>query len=258
MMTYNDRLDAETAMSAWAETTQAPALALVQGDGLYRIAEAECDGTLIVLPDDQIVETVWTNHSKGIAALNVVNAYTVGCCYHETHSHQVSFRAPHGTKDLSQFLDEAILEANGHDCWKSCGDVGRTFIEAMCNGEDVSPWGGGLPIPEDVSEDGPSPVVVIRTDNGHYDTFSVPRGEAHVVVLDSEDRSEPEDLHKSFGDLIKIAEVEIEARLLLHRMLERIDDFAEECEIVQKTDTGVVWIILNDFRDQIAEIIGDA
>lgn len=261
-MFYRTRDAAEAAMAAWAETSEAPALALVEGNGSYHVIEADEDGVFIVHPDETVVDTQWTTRSGGLAALQVMNAYSVACAYHATYTDRQVIRVPHGTVDLKAALAEAIERADENACWRACDDAGPTFIEALSHGEGICPWSDGLPIPEDLSEEGPSPIVVIRTVDGRYADVAVLRGAAHVIVTDQDlelfDRSQADTILAEFGPQLKDAARRIRAVDLLERMRTRIDDVEEECALAQKTETDVAWILLNDFRDEIAAILGDA
>ena len=54
---------------------------------------------------------------------------------------------------LEDALNTAIIKANGESVWRSVDDCGDTFIDAVAEGEDTSPWGeGALPVPERFTE----------------------------------------------------------------------------------------------------------
>ena len=192
-----------------------------------------------------------------------MNAYSVACAYHATYTNCQEIRVPHGTIDLKAGLAEAIERADEEDCWRACDDAGPTFIEALSHGEAICPWSDGLPIPEDLSEEGPRPIVVIPTIEGRrYADVAVIRGAAHVIVTDQDlesfDRSQADTILADYGPQLKDAARRFRAVDLLERMRTRIDDFEQDCALAQKTDTEIAWILLNDFRDEIAAVFGDA
>lgn len=208
MSDFASRQIAETTMHAWAETTEAPALALVhdsRGD-TYRVLEADDDGTLVLRRAEMLVDTIWTLHSQGITALKLMDAYSVACCYEAYYARDDTILVPHGTEDLTSALHQAIADANDCSNWRSIDDVGDTYIDAIAEGRDVEPWTGDIPVPEDLSQQGPRPIILIRMAGGRIDDVKLVRGEAHVVVTNRDgeavDRGPHIRVHDNQGEFL--------------------------------------------------------
>lgn len=199
---------ARVAMAAWAETTTAPALALVNDPGrrILRILEADLDGTLVVRHQEKLIDTIWTPHSKGITGLTLVNAYSVVCCHPLYQVRDDTILVPHGTTDLKVALDQAMADANDCSDWKTADDGGETFIDAISEGRDVDPWRNDVPVPDEMSEDGPLPIVLVRMAGGRIDNVHLVRGHAHVVVVNRDgeglDRGPHLHLHDDQGEFL--------------------------------------------------------
>ena len=186
-MIYQRRDVAEAAMHAWAETTEAPALALVQNpqDKTFEILEADDDGVLVLRREQALVDSVWTRHSAGIERLTLQNAYSVACCYGQILSHEQTILVEHGTTDLAPALGRAISHAHDVADWRMTESTTRTFIDAIAEGRDADPWmrRHKVVVPAGLSEDGPAPIVLIRLSGGRIDDVVLVRGQAHVVAV---------------------------------------------------------------------------
>ena len=184
MSDFASRPIADATMHAWSDTTEAPALALVHDPkrGTYRILEADDDGMLVLWRAEKLVDTIWTPHSAEIDSLVCMNAYSVTCCYDAYYGFDDNILVPHGTEDLTAALHRAIENANDCSDWRSVDAIGDTYIDAIAEGPDVEPWTGDLPVPEDLSKEGPRPIVLIRMAGGRIDDVKLVRGQAHVVV----------------------------------------------------------------------------
>lgn len=202
------RQNAEAMMAAWAEVTTAPALALVhdQRSNRYRTIGADSDGTLVLRRSETLVDMDWTPHSKGITSLTLKNAYSVTCCYEAYYARDDNIFVPHGATDLAPALDRAIEDANDSSDWRSVDHVGDTFIDAIAEDRDVHPWTGDIPVPEDLSQHGPTPIILIRMAGGRIDDVKLVRGEAHVVVANRDgeavDRGPHLHLHDDQGEFL--------------------------------------------------------
>ena len=186
-MTYQRRDVAEAAMHAWAETTEAPALALVQNrqEQTFEILEADNDGMLVLRRQQALIESIWTRHGAGIERLTLMNAYSVACCYGEIRLHEQTILVEHETTDLTSALEGAIADAHDIADWRATDSTTRTFVDAITEGRDADPWGrrNRVPVPEDVSEEGPAPIVLIRVAGGRIDDVVLVQGQAHVVAV---------------------------------------------------------------------------
>ena len=186
-MIYQRRDVAEAAMHAWAETTEAPALALVQNrqDKTFEILQADDDGVLVLRRQQVLIDNIWTRHSGGIQRLTLMNAYSIACCCGEIRSHKQTILVEHGTTDLTSALERAIADAHDIADWRATDSITQTFVDAITEGRDADPWGrrNRVPVPEDVSEEGPLPIVLIRVAGGRIDDVVLVRGEAHVVAV---------------------------------------------------------------------------
>lgn len=157
-------------------------------------------------------------NSRGIERTDFRNGYSVACGYSTTYVREEEILVPHGETDLSPHLAQAIERANKQECWRACGDVGPTFVEAISHGCDICPWTDGLAVPERLSEAG-----MMREARG------IPDEEV----------------------------IENQAVELLRHFQTRFMDLSAVSEMDEKTDTGVVWDILNDFLDRSAELTGE-
>ncbi|MEZ5936015.1 MAG: hypothetical protein R3F54_29700 [Alphaproteobacteria bacterium] len=186
-MTYQRRDVAEAAMHAWAETTEAPALALVQNgrEKTFEILEADNDGVLLVRRQQVLIDNIWTRHSGGNERLTLMNAYSIACCYGEIRSHKQTILVEHETTDLTSALEGAIAQAHDVADWRATDSFTRTFVDAIAEGQDADPWGrrNRVPVPDGVSEEGPAPIVLIRVAGGRIDHVVLVRGHAHVVAV---------------------------------------------------------------------------
>jgi hypothetical protein len=113
-MTYQQRDVAEATIHARAETTEAPALALVQNrqDETFEILEADDDGVLVLRRQQVLIDNIWTRHSGGFERLTLMNAYSIACCYGEIRLHEQTILVEHGTSDLMSALGRAISLAH--------------------------------------------------------------------------------------------------------------------------------------------------
>jgi hypothetical protein len=141
-MTYRQRAVAEATMHAWAETTTAPALALVQKlkDGAFEILETDDDGGLVLRREQTVIDSVWTKYSKGIERLRLINAYSIACCYGEIRLHEQTILVEHGTLDLTTALEQAIAHAHDVADWQTTDTITRTFVDAIAEGANADPW----------------------------------------------------------------------------------------------------------------------
>ena len=189
-MDYQTQERAALAMAAWAETTKAPALALVQAADTerFRVLEADVDGTLVLRRAERVIDTAWTVHGAGIAELVYKNAYSLACCTATWQVHERSMHVPHGADDLTQALGAAVEEANDSPDWETDNFTGRTFIDVLAEGEGVNPWRNDARdrIPESMTVEGPRPIVLIRMAAGRIDDVKVMGGGAHVVAVNKD------------------------------------------------------------------------
>jgi hypothetical protein len=203
-MDFQRRDVAEAAMHAWAETTEAPDLALVQNrqDKTFDILEADNDGVLVVRRGHALIDSIWTRHSGGIERLVLKNAYSIACCYGEIRSHQQTILVEHGTTDLTSALEGAITQAHDVADWRATDSTTRTFVDAINEGRDADPWGrrNRVTVPEEVSEEGPLPIVLIRVAGGRIDDVVVVRGQAHVVAVNRDCETMDRGPHLHFRD----------------------------------------------------------
>ena len=66
--------------------------------------------------------------------------WTVQCSYMSHVANTVTVEAD----SLEEALEKAIEAANEDPAgWKSTGHVGDSHIDAVCEGADADPWGGG-------------------------------------------------------------------------------------------------------------------
>jgi hypothetical protein len=144
-------------MHAWAETTTAPALALVQDreDGTFEVLEADEGGVITLRREQSCIESVWTANSGGIERLILANAYSIACCYGEIRQHEQTILVRHGTTDLAPALKQAIAHAHDVADWQTTDIITRTFVDAISEGRDVDPWKRQhtVRVPDDVSKD---------------------------------------------------------------------------------------------------------
>ncbi len=144
-------------MNAWAETTRAPALALIQDqeDETFEILEASEDGRITLRRQQSCIDSVWTMHSGRIERLRLTNAYSVACCYGEIRLRELTIQVQHGTVDLAPALEQAIAHAHDVADWQTTDIITRTFIDAMSEGQDVDPWERqfAVRVPDDFSNE---------------------------------------------------------------------------------------------------------
>ncbi len=209
MSVFAARQTAEASMAAWAETTDAPALALAedQRDNTFRVFESYEDGTVVLRRPEILIDMVWTPHSAGITKLKPVNAYSVGYCYPLYQAYEKTMYVPHGMADLTGILHDGIAEVNDEPAgWRTTSDPGKTFVDAISEGDEVCPWRDGLPVPEEVAHAEPLPIVLIRMAGGRIDDVSLVRGHAHVVVTNRDgeglDRGPHLHVEDDLGDLL--------------------------------------------------------
>ena len=85
--------------------------------------------------------------------------FTIQCAYNTHYANTVTVEAD----SLDDALEKAIETANEDPAgWRSTDHCSDTFIDAVCEGADCDPWGGGaLPVPYRFSEHGAPPVVTL-------------------------------------------------------------------------------------------------
>ncbi len=86
-------------------------------------------------------------------------AWTVQTGYAAWYANTVTVEAD----TLDEALEKAIEAANEDSTgWKVLDNSGETFVQAVCQGAGVDPWGkGSLPVPDRFSEHGEPPVVTL-------------------------------------------------------------------------------------------------
>jgi len=127
--------------------------------------------------------------------------YTVQCAYAAYYSNTVTVEAD----TLAEALEKAIGEANQSPAWSSSDYCGRTFVDAVAEGEDVDLWNDErvrpLPVPSRFTEAGEGPHIVVTVEGGVIQHVDMGIGAALVEVhdYDTEGTSEPGDIQRD-GD----------------------------------------------------------
>ena len=86
------------------------------------------------------------------AATSATRTFTVQCSYPTGFSRTVVVDA----SNAEEACERAIEIANESNAWRSSDDCGRTFVDAIAEGDDVDPWDvdSRLPVPLAFAEHG--------------------------------------------------------------------------------------------------------
>ena len=127
--------------------------------------------------------------------------FTVQCAYAAYYSNTVTVEA----ETLAEALEKAIGEANRSPAWSSSDYSGRTFVDAVAEGEEADLWNDErvrpLPVPSRFTEGGEGPHIVVTVEGGVIQHVDIGDGAALVEVhdYDTEGTSEPGDIQRD-GD----------------------------------------------------------
>jgi hypothetical protein len=133
----------------------------------------------------------------------IVPRYTVQCGYYAHSSNTVVVDAA----DPPSACENAILAANDCTAWRSSDHCTDTYIDALAEGEGISPWsangvGSVLPIPSDYSE---VAVLASRPAAAAADLERLLRGFVERTTIDGEIETTRQDwstLHREASGLL--------------------------------------------------------